>query len=301
MRNTPRIMKLGACALLLMVAGCGDDKAPKPSQVLARVNGQDITVLQLNYLLAQNANRPAAQQRSKQQLLEELIQQEMLVQQADELKLDRKPEVLQALEFTKRQVLAQAAYGQLAGSHQPIPDADIRTYYSEHPHLFAERQIYEMTLFLAPAKSFDDKLADALQGSTNASETSQLLDQAKVTYTRTNSKVPAEVLPVQVLETLHKINLGDIVQVREGDNLVLMQLKARQDAPLTLEKAHDIIVKLMNTGKLQSGDVLAALRAKAKVEYVQPLGDDAASVPSDAVESPATPGDDHLKSGLKGL
>ena len=301
MRNKPQMMKLGACALLLVVAGCGGDKAPKPSQVLARVNGQEITVLQLNYLLAQNANQPEAQQRSKQQLLEDLIQQELLVQKASELKLDRKQEVLQALEFTKRQVLAQAAYGQLVGSDKPIADSELRKYYNDHPQLFSERQVYELTVFLVPAAALNDALKQGLDKSHNEVETSQLLDQAKVAYTRTGSKVPAEVLPAQVVEPLRKINLGDIVQVREGDNMVLMQLKARHEAPMTLENARETIVTLMNNGKLQGGNTLTALREQAKVEYVQAMGEPAAAAAGGAAAEAKAQGDDHLKTGLKGL
>ncbi len=301
MRNKSRMMKLGACTLLLVVAGCGDDKAPKPSQVLARVNGQEITVLQLNYLLAQNANQPETQQRSKQQLLEELIQQELLVQKADDLKLDRNPNVLQALEFTKRQVLAQAAYGQLSGSDKPMAESEIRTYYNAHPQLFAERQVYELTVFLVPVTALNDALKQGLNGSHNEIETSQLLDQAKVAYTRTASKVPAEVLPPQVVEPLRKINPGDIVQVQEGDNMVLMQLKARHEVPLTLENARETVVALMNNGKLQGGTTLTALREQAKVEYVQPMGEASAPAAGGATGDAKAQGDDHLKNGLKGL
>ncbi len=209
--------------------------------------------------------------------------------------------MLQALEFTKRQVLSQAAYGQLVGSDKPISDSEIRTYYGDHPQLFAERQIYDLTVFLVPVVAFNDGLKKGLDGSHNEVETSQLLDQAKVAYTRTVSKVPAEVLPPQVVEPLRKINLGDIVQVPEGDNMVLMQLKARHEAPLTLENARETVVALMNNGKLQGGNTLAALREQAKVEYVQPMGEVTAPAASGAVGDVKDQGDDHLKNGLKGL
>jgi peptidyl-prolyl cis-trans isomerase C len=301
MRDKTRMIKLGTCALLLLVAGCGEDKASKPSQVLVRVNGQEITVLQLNYLLAQNANQPEGQQRSEQQLLEDLIQQELLVQKADDLKLDRNPNVLQALEFTKRQVLAQAAYGQLSGSDKPMAESEIRTYYNAHPQLFAERQIYDLTVFVVPFQVINASIQTGLNQSTGDAQTSQLLDQAKVSYTRTSSQVAADVLPEQVVAPLHQMKLGDIVQVREGDNMVLMQLKARQDAPLALENARETIVALMNRNKLQHGDTLVALREKAKVEYVQPMGDMAAPAAGTTPPATKTQVDDHLKTGLKGL
>lgn len=301
MRDKIRMMKLGTCALLLLVAGCGEDKAPKPSQVLARVNGQEITVLQFNYLLAQNANQPEGQQRSKQQLLEDLIQQELLVQKADDLKLDRNPNVLQALEFTKRQVLAQAAYSQLSGSDKPLAESEIQTYYNAHPQLFAERQIYDLTVFVVPFQALNASIQSGLNQSTGDAQTSQLLDQAKVSYTRTSSQVAADVLPEQVVSPLHQMKLGDIVQVREGDNMVLMQLKTRQDAPLTLENARETIVALMSRGKLQSGDTLTALRQQAQVEYVQPMGDMAAPAAGGTPPATKSQGDDHLKTGLKGL
>jgi len=84
---TTRTLLSAALVMALALTGCGDDKASSPSQVLARVNGDEITVLQLNYLLAQNQNLPKEEQRSKQALLDELIQQQLLVQLATEKKL----------------------------------------------------------------------------------------------------------------------------------------------------------------------------------------------------------------------
>ena len=83
--------------------------------------------------------------------------------------------------------------------------------------------------------------------------------------------------------------------------MVLMQLKARHEVPLTLENARETVVALMNNGKLQGGTTLTALREQAKVEYVQPMGESPAPAAGGATAEAKAQGDDHLKNGLKGL
>ena len=180
---TTRTLLSAALVMALALTGCGDDKASSPSQVLARVNGKEITVLQLNYLLAQNQNLPLAQQRSKQALLDELIQQELLVQLATEKKLDRNPNVLQAMEFAKRQVLAQAAAGQEMASIKEPGETELKAFYQANPQLFAERQVYSLAAFLVKADALTPEVATALNDSTSDEQTASILKEHGINFT----------------------------------------------------------------------------------------------------------------------
>src|ERR1019366_4323631 len=93
-----------------MAAGAGLTHPCRGSyQVVARVNTKEITILQLNAALAQVPNVTAETAKAASgPLLERLIEQELLVQKAQDAKLDRNPQVAQAMEAAKRQVLATA-------------------------------------------------------------------------------------------------------------------------------------------------------------------------------------------------
>lgn len=306
---TSRTILAATMMVVLGLTGCGDkEKASSPSQVLAKVNGKEVTVLQLNYLLAQNQRLDKAQQRSKQQLLDDLVQQELLVQKAEELKLDRNPNVLQAVEFAKRQVLAQAAAGQLLGKVKDPAESELQKFYQEHPLVFAERRIYDLGVFVINIKSMNDAIAEQLNGSKNAEQTAQILKAAGVNFTNTQSKAPAEVLPEPVLGQLQKMQPGDIVQIREGNSMLMMQLKGSEVAPVDFATAKPAIqARLKQTSMQSEGNLqMEDIKKKAKIEYLQKF-DDAASAakPAEAAKSAASAddskGDNHLKSGLKGL
>ena len=306
---TSRTILAATMMVVLGLTGCGDkEKASSPSQVLAKVNGKEVTVLQLNYLLAQNQRLDKAQQRSKQQLLDDLVQQELLVQKAEELKLDRNPNVLQAVEFAKRQVLAQAAAGQLLGKVKDPAESELQKFYQEHPLVFAERRIYDLGVFVINIKSMNDAIAEQLNGSKNAEQTAQILKAAGVNFTNTQSKAPAEVLPEPVLGQLQKMQPGDIVQIREGNSMLMMQLKGSEAAPVDFAKAKPAIQARLKQNSMQSEGNLRMedIKKKAKIEYLQKF-DDAASAakPAEAAKPEASAddskADNHLKSGLKGL
>src|SRR5882724_11602299 len=91
-------------ALLAVTLGCGrDSKSAAATQVLAKVNGDEISVHQLNDRLSQvqiptDVDATAV----RKQVLESLIDEQLLVQRAMADKVDRDPQVLQAIERTKR-------------------------------------------------------------------------------------------------------------------------------------------------------------------------------------------------------
>ncbi|GAB4114513.1 MAG: hypothetical protein Fur0014_17120 [Rubrivivax sp.] len=114
--TSPGRTRLGSMALLtvvtagaLMLAACGDRKDKAASQTAAKVNKEEITVHQINFVLQQQRGlKPEQAEAAGRQVLERLIDQELAVQKADELKLDRDPRVVQQLEAVRREVLARA-------------------------------------------------------------------------------------------------------------------------------------------------------------------------------------------------
>lgn len=241
--------------------------------------------------MAQNQRLDKAQQRSKQQLLDDLVQQELLVQKAEELKLDRNPNVLQAVEFAKRQALAQAAAGQLLGKVKDPAESELQKFYQEHPLVFAERRIYDLGVFVINIKSMNDAIAEQLNGSKNAEQTAQILKAAEANFTNTQSKAPAEVLPEPVLGQLQKMQPGDIVQIREGNSMLMMQLKGSEAAPVDFAKAKPAIqARLKQTSMQSEGNLqMEDIKKKAKIEYLQKF-DDAASAakPAEAAKPAAS-------------
>ena len=108
-------MRLTPLLLAIVIApGCGkkdeaDTKAKAATQVAAKVNAEEITVHQVNNILARNPNvKPEAAGEAKREILNRLIDQQLAKQEAIEAKLDRSPNVMQAIEAARSEILARA-------------------------------------------------------------------------------------------------------------------------------------------------------------------------------------------------
>lgn len=306
-----KISLLISCSFVVAgsLSGCGGDKdKTAPTQVLARVNGKELTVHQLNFLLQ---SKPQADNKVKQQALDALVDQELLVQKAEELKLERDPTVLQMIEQSRRQILAQSALQKLAGAGDKLTDAQIADFYTKNPNLFSDRKIYTLDTFAFPKDKLTSGLQSALDPLKTAAETSAVLVQNGITAQTKEMKLPAEQLPMAVLNKAASMQNGDIFIFPEGDQAVLLQLRETVPAPVTQQQADPIIRRyLQNTTRNTSIETsMKTLRTAGKIEYVQKFDEKSPTsktpTASTASAVPAAPvsgiDQSQLKKGLTGL
>jgi len=134
-------MKLKLIPLILasatLLPGCFEEKpkeaataAPAASKedAVASVNGIYISKKTLETLEKEIGERSQGQSFPREQLLEELIQRELLIQQALQKKLDQSPEVLERMATVRNSLLSQAALQDYLKAN-PITDADIKAEY----------------------------------------------------------------------------------------------------------------------------------------------------------------------------
>lgn len=138
-------MSMTTLAMASVLVGCvRSGSEGSASQLVAKVNKSEITVLQLNAALSHVPNlNPQSAELSSKQVLQQLIDEELLVQKAREAKLDRNPGVVQAIEAAKRAVLANAWLQQSTADIPKPSDQDIQAFVEQHPEYFTARRLYE--------------------------------------------------------------------------------------------------------------------------------------------------------------
>ena len=266
-------------AMTLLIAGCGkgaDDK--KTTQVAVKVNGDEITVHQLNNAMQRLGNVPEAQAKQTQkQVLDRLVDQQLLVQQAIEKKLDRDPRVLAAIEASRRQILAQSYVEQVMGSAQKSNAEQIKEFYTKHPELFQERRVYRFTqVAIAAPTDMQPKIRAKLEELDKQSDKTKILTQLaewlksqNLQFRAQQATQAAEQLPLEALPKYHQMKVGDLLFIPQAQGVVVSQLIAAQTQPLNEEQAQPFIEQfLQNRERLKlSEEEMKRLRSAAKIEY----------------------------------
>jgi EpsD family peptidyl-prolyl cis-trans isomerase len=278
-----------------MVACGGGNKADKPaSQTAAKVNKEEITVHQINAVLAQQRNlRPEQTEAASFQVLQRLIDQELAVQKAAELKLDRDPQVMQRIESARREIIARAYADKIGdGATKPTTE-EITKYYNDNPALFKDRRVYqlqEVAIEATPQQQADvrAKIASAK----NAADLVEKLKAANVKYAGNQATRAAEQLPLAAVAELAALKEGQSV-VRTGPKgLTAVFVVAAASQPVAMDRAGKAIEQyLLNERKRKLlKDDVKALRDSAAISYVGKFADAASAAPKGAaapVDEPA--------------
>lgn len=273
----------------LLLAACGDKK-DKASQTAAKVNRDEITVHQINFVLQQQRGlKPEQADAASHQILERLIDQQLAVQKADDLKLDRDPRVVQQLEAVKREVLARAYFEKIGEAAAKPTAEDIHKYYEDNPALFKDRRIYNLQEIAIEARP--DQVATLrtqLEGAKNINDFVDYLKANDYRFTGSQAVRAAEQLPLQSLKAFAQLKDGQAMVNQTPTGVQVIVLAGSRSQPVGEEQAKPAIEQfLLNERKRKLvEDDLKSLRAAAKIEYVGKFAESAASAPA-AAPAPA--------------
>lgn len=303
-RDLRRASRFGSCltlvalaASLTLIAGCGDKSKEKgATQTAVKVNKEEITIHQINYVLQQQRGlKPEQAEVASRQILERLIDQELAVQKASELKLDRDPRVVQQMEAARREILARA-YAEKTGEAAAKPtDAEIKAYYDAKPALFAARRVYSLQELTIEAKPEQvAALREQLAAAKNVNDFVEYLKSNNYRFAGSQAVRPAEQLPLNLLDTFAQLRDGQAVLLPSATGAQVVLVAATRSEPVDEARAKPIIEQfLLNDAKrkLVESDI-KALRAAAQIEYspkFAPAAEGAASAVPAAPVAPASP------------
>ncbi|MET0520073.1 MAG: EpsD family peptidyl-prolyl cis-trans isomerase [Burkholderiaceae bacterium] len=284
---------LAAATLAVLLSGCGDGKSDKASQTAAKVNKEEITVHQINFVLQRQPGlKPEHAEAAGRQVLERLIDQELAVQKAQDLKLDRDPRVVQQIEAAKHEILARA-YAERLGESVAKPTAEeVSAYYNSKPALFRDRRIFslqELNIEVRPEQL--GEVRERLQSAKSMGEFAEYLKASNIRFNGNQAVRAAEQLPLNSLEAISRMKDGEsAVSVTPGGLTVLFLLGSRSQ-PVDEAAARPAIEAFLSNqrkAELVQKDI-KALRDAAKIEYVGKFAEAAPAAAASGAAAPATP------------
>jgi len=272
-----------ACYLALTqaLAACGTQGSGKGSQVVATVNGKEITVLQLNRVLESSGVREVTPEVRKH-AIESLTAEELLVQAALEAKIQRDSAFVQSLEHERRQLLAQLFAERMVYPKSVVTATEIADYYNREPLLFANRRKFRLTTFRAAGGDLTPQVSAALQQVKSVEDVRGILDARGIKYETQLASVAPEQLPVDELQAFAKASVGDLfINPGKDGSVMLMSVTAiEDDVPLTLERARPMIEEYLRNSRNREATQAYLARARASAEIVYTIADDAPEKPT---------------------
>ena len=277
---------------LVTVLGCGGPSTPTPTQAVAKVNKQEITELQLNQVLErQTGIKPDQIDATQRKVLTALVDQQMLVEKAQELKIDRDQRVVQAIEASKRDLIARAYLDRIGEGAAKPTAAEVQQYYLSKPALFKERRIYsfqELNVEAKPEQRADIEAQLKILKST--AELEAYIRGKQIPVRSEQSTVAAENLPMPLLDRLSAMKRGQGLVLPTATGLRIVVIGNIQEVPVAEEQARPAIQAfLLNEQKRKTIEKeLASLRTATKVEYFGKFAGMAASAASGVSAPSAT-------------
>ena len=273
---------------VFVLTACGNkdnekvESSKANTQVVAKVNGDEISVHQINFQLGRLTQQNQAQLNEEQnkeaakQILTRLVDQQLLIQKAVETKLDRDPRVLQALESSKNEILAQAYLEQMMAKAEKPDNAKVDTFYQENPELFEKRRVFRLQeLIVDVDQAKHAEVAAAIKDMKSINDIANWLKSKNYPFNANSNVRAAEQLPLALLKKIHPLKDGEFVAIPAGKSLNIVHLAASQLKPIARDKSTPIIEQyFLNQNKAMMAKAeMANLNKKAKIEFIGAFAD----------------------------
>lgn len=311
----------------LTLAGCGaadnDESSTESSQAIAQVDGQDVTVHQLNYRLrnafgAQQKPDEAAVRQATDAAARQLVDRALLVERAIATKRDRDPAVMLAIEETRQDILATAYMENIAAAAPAPTDGELLEYYNAHPAKYAKGRLYLVRQIVTDGSVSRADIEKVAQQSPTAEELVAWLHKRGTKVLVTIHSWSPDQMPDPLARRLETLEKGNAIMIAAGQGLAINYLIDVKDAPQTFEQAKASIARTLQEQRRREliEAEMERLRAEADIAWLGEFRDrmEGQAEAADAepgeeageeAKAPAADGADERKSiideGIKGL
>lgn len=290
--KTRALMCLTAGAMLL--TGC--EKSAE-GQVAAVVNGEEITLQEINAALNQtNIPEGADKKVLQQQALQQIVERRLLAQAAKESGIDQDPAYLIRQRQLSEALLVQM-YADKAGTTIKVPDqAAIDRYTEANPFAFANRTVYAVDQIIFPAPSNLNDLKQ-LEKANTLEDVGTILTQMGIKFNRKSAQMDSVQVPPAMMAQIISLAPGEPFVIPTGATVTANVIKAQQKVPFDADQSSPVAVKAIRNeemGKIMK-QRLAEAKTKAEITYqsgFEPAKDadkpaDTPAAITEAVEVPA--------------
>ncbi len=249
-----------------MLQGC--DNAPT-GQVIAVVNGEEITQQELNAELELLQSQPTGDKSAvRKQILQQIVDRRLMAQVAKEEGIDREPLYVIRERRLQEELLVQM-YGKNAADATRVPDAAaVQKYIQANPSKFRQRVAYlvDQISFDMPE---DQAVLKQLESTKTLAEVEQTLQRLKIPFGKGKNSIDSFGVPAPVLKQILALPAGEPFIIPTQGKVVVSVITGRQPVTVIEREIAPLAAQSMRAENL--GKVLQARldesKAKATIKY----------------------------------
>lgn len=250
----------------MLLHGCGGEPT---GQVVAIVNGEEITQQELNAELAElPSTPPGAGKDVRRQVLQQIIDRRLLWQVAKEEGLDRDPTYIIRERRLKEQLLVQMYSTKNADTIRVPDSAAVQKYISANPGMFNQRTAYlvDQISFDMPS---DANVLKQMEADKTLTDVEQTLTGLKIEFVKGKNSIDSGNVPTPVLNQILALPAGEPFIIPAEGKVVVSVITGRQPVVVSEKDAVPMAARSMRAdalGRLMQTRLKDA-KANAKITY----------------------------------
>lgn len=236
--------------------------------VLARVNGEPIDQDMLDFYMLQKQRQLKGHAPDRHEVLKEVVDLELMIQDAEKMGLDKDPAVLQQLKFYRQNLLVNMAVRKYLEKH-PVTDEDIQAAYKEMASKQSGKE-YHARHILVKTREEAEQIIDQLD---KGADFAELAKEKSIGPTKTRGGDLGWFSPDRMVgefsDAVQELDKGEYtkepVKTQFGWH-VIEQVDSRKAQTPALDEVRDELVSKLRNERLN--EYMDSLRKDAKVDYL---------------------------------
>jgi peptidyl-prolyl cis-trans isomerase C len=265
--------------LFFYVGGCGRNDIAKSSQVLAKVDGKEITT---SYFERQIKNLPESVQRlslegeGKRAILEGMINREILYKEAVKKGINKDAEIKRKLEDMEKELVISTFIQREFGSRLMVEDKEVQDYYNTHINEFKNREEIRISQIIVPQeKDAGDVIGKLKEGKDfGALAAEYSIDKLSALRKGDVGYYTYKMLPDEIRDNVFRLRVGEISSpYKMPDGYEIYKITDRRTVSYSFDQAKNAIKLQLIDQKIQDSlkTYLDGLKKNMKIQINESL------------------------------